>query len=107
MAAGCSDGEKLGERLRRVNAEIADGCVLELACSPGVPPRGRGARRRDFDDGLVLLGVLSSGTIAVVPVVPAPTPRRHLLSLSDAIAECAMLLGLGTSLYGSSVRSGD
>ena len=107
MVAGHTDNERLGQRLRQVNEEIADGCALALACSPGVPPRGRGARRRDFDDGLVLLGVLSTGAVAVVPVVPARTARQRLLSLSDSIAECAMLLGLGTSLYGMSVRPGE
>ena len=117
VVVGHADDEKLGRRLRRVNAEIADGCVLELACSPGVRGRGGGgrggggrcggARGRDSDDGLVLLGVLSSGAVAVVPVVPGRTARQRLLSLSDSIAECAMLLGLGTSLYGMSVRTGD
>lgn len=98
MATGRADGEGIGRRLRRLNAEIADGCALELACSAGDPRR---------EDGLVLLGVLSCGTVAIVPVMPGRTARQRLLSLSDSIAECAMLLGVGTSLYGMSVRTGN
>jgi len=122
VTVGHGDSERLDQRLKRVNEDIADGCALELACSPASPSRGcgpggcsvagsglsgSGARGRGSEEGLVLLGVLSSGVVAVVPVVPARTARQRLLSLSDSIAECAMLLGLGTSLYGMSVRVGD
>ncbi len=107
MVAGHPNEEKLGRSLRRLNAEIADGCALELACSPGPPKRRPGGPGRGSDDGLVLLGVLSTGAVAIVPVVPARTTRRRLLALSDSIAECAMLLGLGTSIYGISVRPVD
>ena len=106
MRVECQDDEKLGRSLRRLNAEIADGCILELACSS----EGRGVSRhqcRTPADGLVLLGVLSSGAVAVVPVMSARTVRRQLLLLSDSVAECAMLLGLGTSLYGVSRGTGD
>ncbi len=107
VAVGYPEDDRLDRRLKRVNAEIADGCALELACSPGEPSRDHGRRRRGPEEGLVLLGILSSGVVAVVPVMPARTARRRLLSLSDSIAECAMLLGLGTGLYGLSVRPGD
>jgi len=97
VTGGYLDDERLGRRLKRLNARITDACALELACSPGVPGELPGSARDR--DGLVLLGVLRTGAVAVVPVAPARTRRERLLSLSDSVAECAMLLGLGTSIY--------
>ncbi len=81
------EGHDLASMLRRLNARLASGLALELAAGSGE------------DDALVLLGVLRDGAVAVVPVAPGRSARSELLSLSRSIAECAMLLGLGTGIY--------
>lgn len=94
VVVGGRDSDRLVRSLRQLNTELAAGCVLELACASAPAREGRRT-----GDGLVLLGIMSSGAIAVVPVTPARTRRKWLLSLSGSIAECAMLLGLGTGIY--------
>ena len=82
--------------VQRLNGRLKSEFVLELVAPRSQRTRGR---RADRQGRLALRAARPVGAVAIVPIGSARTRRQRLLSLSRSVAECAMLLGLGASIY--------
>lgn len=88
--------------VERLNGRLKGECVLELVAARSRDTRGR---RVDRQGRLSLRVSRPAVAVAIVPIGSARTRRQRLLSLSRSVAECAMLLGLGASIYVASPPS--
>jgi hypothetical protein len=82
--------------IRRLNALLAPHLTFAAVKAPKVAGR---PPARDAAETGVLIERLSGGERRAVTPLPRSSSRRaRLLALSAALAECAMRLGLGTSV---------
>ena len=98
MSRASPGASGLRDDIRRLNSALAPHLTLLTVRVPAVPGRPR-ARRADVGETCVLVERLPGGERrAAAPLPRSSTRRARLLAISAALADCAMSLGLGTSV---------
>lgn len=109
-----SEEEAFADEIARLNGMLSAGLSFRLAAVDHVayleppPPGGPSFRAAPLVASGVLVHGRRDGALRVAsrPVMLAPKRRDRLLALASCLAECAMDLGLGTGVYGPSLRAG-